>query len=804
MGYHPPYNTMAQAGAWITCGNCGTRNAVSDQFCSNCGYSLTSMANAQTLAKSLNNAPTLASTVSASRRITGALQQGQQLEGRYRVVQMVGKGGFGAVYEATDERFQARRVVAIKEMSDAQLNPTERATAIQNFRSEADLLVPLSHANLPNVSDFFEETGKAYLVMEYIQGETLEKVQEDSGGPLDERRVMNWALQLCDVLNYLHTQQPPIVFRDMKPSNVMVTKNDQIKLIDFGIARLFKTTAKKDTTSLGSRGYAPLEQYGRGQTDRRSDIYALGATLYTMLTNTAPLDSPVRRINPSLFETPRQLNPRVSPASEQIVLKAMAEMPDDRYQSSAEMYQAIVQSGIVAQQPSQAMQIPTFIMPPTQQGGGQSYAPTVGQPYNAMAPVGQQGQVGSVQQPSQGSMSRRNLLIGGAVAVAALGTGTFFVVRSSQHGASTTTTPVTVPGATISVDFLYSTEKEPWLQAAINTFHASNAAHYQGKTIRIQPDSNGSLSLVDSILNGQVKPVAWSPASVIELNQLIDGWSKKYPGQQITHITDAQPLVKSPLVFAVWEDRAQVLLKQYGSIDWTSLHDAMPRKWGDIGGNADWQLVKFGQTSPAESNSGLLTILLMAYAFSKKERNLTINDVTSSGCFNYLDAFESAVTAFGHSSGTYLTRSVFVGGPSSYDIVTTYENLVLTNQDLVKQAKLPKLRPFYPSVNFLSNHPFALLHGPWANAEQIAAATVFRDFLLAVPQQQLALQYGLRPANLNVNITDNVPNNLFMSSSVKSDIHPDLQSVQYPDTTVVKALVDLWQQHYGNRQLADG
>jgi serine/threonine protein kinase len=809
VGISPVEKIMAQAGAWIPCSNCGARNAATDQFCSHCGYSLTQMATAQTLAKSFHTAATWATSGPVPHRITGALQSGQQLSGRYRVVRIVGKGGFGAVYEATDARFQARRVVALKEMSDAQLNPMERATAIQNFRNEADLLVPLSHPNLPHVSDFFEEDGKAYLVMEFIQGKTLEKEQEDAGGPLDERRVMNWAIQLCDVLNYLHTQQPPIVFRDMKPSNVMVTKNDQIKLIDFGIARFFKTTATKDTTSLGSRGYAPLEQYGQGQTDHRSDIYALGATLYTMLTNTAPLDAPVRRINPSLFETPRQHNALVSPVSENIILQAMAEEPDNRYQSAAEMYQAILHSGVVVQQPSQTS-LPSFsnASSSVKQASGQPYLPAGSQPSvqggSTMSPVGQgQVQAGNVQQPLPG-VSRRNLLIGGAVAVAAAATGTFFLLRASRQNATHPATTVRVSGATITVDFLYSTEKDQWLQAAIDRFHKSDAAIYQGKAIRIRPDSNGSLSLVDSILNGDVKPVAWSPASVIELNQLINSWQKKYPGQQITNIIDAQPLVKSPLVFAVWEDRAQILLNHYKSIDWATLHDAMPRKWADIGGPEDWQLVKFGQTSPAESNSGLLTVLLMAYAFSKKERNLTVNDVTSPGCFRYLDVFESAVTAFGHSSATYLTQSVFVSGPSSYDIVTTYENLVLTYQDVVKRAGLPTLRPFYPGVNFISTHPFALLHGPWAKVEQVAAATIFRDFLLAVPQQQLALQYGLRPANLSVNITDNVPGNLFLSSSVRSDIHHDLQSVQYPDTTVVKALVDVWRQHYSDRQLADG
>jgi serine/threonine protein kinase len=297
---------------------------------------------------------------------------GKLLGGRYRIVKMVGEGGFGAVYQAHDERFQATRVVAIKEMSDVNLSPGEREKALEDFRHEANLLVQLNHPNLPQVSDFFEDGTKAYLVMEFIEGKTLEQVLDDKHGPLDEDLVMGWALQLCSVLQYLHRRKPPIIFRDMKPSNVMVTGDKQLKLIDFGIARIFKTSATKDTTLLGSQGYAPLEQYGRGQSDPRSDIYALGATLYHLLTGSVPADAPSRRVNPQAFFTPRQLNKRISQATEEIVLTAMEQDPDERFQSAEAMRKAILHEqaakesfapyarGLAPQSPSPPKATPTM------------------------------------------------------------------------------------------------------------------------------------------------------------------------------------------------------------------------------------------------------------------------------------------------------------------------------------------------------------------------------------------------------------------------------------------------------------
>jgi serine/threonine protein kinase/ABC-type branched-subunit amino acid transport system substrate-binding protein len=344
----------------IQCGQCRTDNVPGAKFCEHCGNELVNNTVPLITQPDTN---TSATTISTSRHITGSLTAGNLLDKRYRIVEMVGKGGFGAVYKARDERFSAQPLVAVKEMSEAQLSPAEKTQALKDFHREANLLVQLKHPNLPNVSNVFEEGGKAYLVMDFIEGKTLDEIQEAQNAPLDERQVMGWALQLCTVLDYLHTQPQPIIFRDMKPTNVMVTSKDEIKLIDFGIARVFKAAVKKDTTLLGSQGYAPLEQYGRGQSDARSDIYALGATLYDLLTNERPVDAPTRQVHPTLFSRPRQLNPAISSAVEAIILKAMAEKPQDRYQTAADMYHAIDATGLAATSSMTRLVPPPSAMP---------------------------------------------------------------------------------------------------------------------------------------------------------------------------------------------------------------------------------------------------------------------------------------------------------------------------------------------------------------------------------------------------------------------------------------------------------
>src|SRR5581483_11294161 len=185
------------------------------------------------------------------------------------------------------------RPVAIKEMSQHKLTPYELAEATNTFKHEAMLLASLTHPNLPRIYEQFTEDGRWYLVMDFIEGETLEEyLLKLVGGRLAVDRVLSIAIQVCTVLEYLHNRQPPIIFRDLKPANIMLTPPGHIYLIDFGIARHFTPGKSRDTSALGSSGYAAPEQYGKAQTTPRADIYALGATMHELLTGLNPADSP--------------------------------------------------------------------------------------------------------------------------------------------------------------------------------------------------------------------------------------------------------------------------------------------------------------------------------------------------------------------------------------------------------------------------------------------------------------------------------------------------------------------------------
>ena len=258
----------------LYCDACGAANRAQATFCFSCGQLLH--------ARKKTDIPLFTNTLPAN----------HVLRQRYRVLTQVGKGGFGAVYKAADLQFGSR-LVAIKEMSQMGFSPQELTEAARTFKHEAMLLASLTHPHLPRIYEQFTEEGRWYLVMDFIEGETLEEYMlKVPGGRLSVDQVLSLGIQVCTVLEYLHNRHPPIIFRDLKPANIMLTPAGHVYLIDFGIARHFTPGKSRDTAALGSTGYAAPEQYGKAQTTPRADLYALGATMHELLSGLNPADSP--------------------------------------------------------------------------------------------------------------------------------------------------------------------------------------------------------------------------------------------------------------------------------------------------------------------------------------------------------------------------------------------------------------------------------------------------------------------------------------------------------------------------------
>ncbi|MBN2303007.1 MAG: serine/threonine-protein kinase [Anaerolineae bacterium] len=266
-----------------------------------------------------------------------ALQPGAVLQGRYRITGVIGVGGMGSVYQARDLRFpNVVRHVAVKEMLNLTTDQAMREMTLKTFERESDMLASLNHPAVPEIYDYFPSKTRAYLVMEYINGRDLEQIINSTQDMLPVEMVLQWAVEICDVLGYLHQQEPePIIFRDVKPSNIMIDQHDRIRLVDFGIAKIFQAGQKG--TMIGTEGYSAPEQY-RGEASPASDVYGVGATIHHILTRRDP------RLEPpfTFAERPiREANSNVSPDLDAVIMRALSFKPDDRYPNASAMRDAL-------------------------------------------------------------------------------------------------------------------------------------------------------------------------------------------------------------------------------------------------------------------------------------------------------------------------------------------------------------------------------------------------------------------------------------------------------------------------------
>ncbi len=289
-----------------------------------------------------------------------ALSHGLSLRDRYVILETIGRGGMGSIYLAEDGRLPGRRC-AVKEVDyDPELPPRLREESRQQFYREASVLARLDHPNLPKVSDYFSESGRDYLVMDFVPGDDLKSLMDEARRNqrfLDQGLCVSWGVQLLDALDYMHHQDPPVIHRDIKPGNIKRTPSGLVKLVDFGLVKQM-LPEEMTVTVIQGRGtalYTPLEQYGgdSGHTEPRSDLYSLGATLYHLLTNQPPSEAKERFLRPESLRPPREINSTIDPEIERSILWAMALHPDQRPPTAAVLRGALSTSP--AAQPESAV-----------------------------------------------------------------------------------------------------------------------------------------------------------------------------------------------------------------------------------------------------------------------------------------------------------------------------------------------------------------------------------------------------------------------------------------------------------------
>jgi len=312
------------------CAKCGSPLLPDDLFCGECG------------ARQMptpSRTPITVSIKDTAQSPIAHLPPGTLLQNRYEIGRRVGGGGMGNVYQAYDRNLDYA-LRAVKEMIEMFSDPEMREKAVEDFRREAKLLASLKHPSIPIVYDHFIEGGRYYLVMEFIMGGDLATRLKLVGGRFDELTVTMWAIQVCDVLEYLHSRQPPIIYRDLKPANLMIDPEaNRVMLIDFGIARCV-APMQRGVTAIGTMGYAPPELFS-GQVEPRSDIYSLGATMFHFLTGEDPRDKPLLIFDFTKNPTPCQLNPEITPQMERILMRAVEQAPENRFSSAREMKQVL-------------------------------------------------------------------------------------------------------------------------------------------------------------------------------------------------------------------------------------------------------------------------------------------------------------------------------------------------------------------------------------------------------------------------------------------------------------------------------
>jgi len=383
------------------------------------------------------------------------------------------------------------------------------------------------------------------------------------------------------------------------------------------------------------------------------------------------------------------------------------------------------------------------------------------------------------------------------IAACALGAFFLFAKKSPPSaGNSIPTSPdqpaqtVEPAGPRVEIGIAYGTEKERWLKWAVQQFAATPA----GQRTKINLLPMGSLEGAQALLKGDQRIHVWSPASALYEDVFVQEWQLKNGRSPIVR---REALALSPMVFVLWAERYDAFVAKYKEVSFVTIGQALrePSGWETIAQKPEWGIFKFGHTHPNQSNSGLMTLVLMAYDFHKKSRGLTMKDILNPEFQTWTNGIESAVTGMSNSTGNMM-RDMVLRGPSSFDALCVYENVVI---DYLKNAegRWGELRVAYPRQNAWNDNPYYVIDAPWSSAGQRAAAGEFLDFLLSEPIQRESLKHGFRPGNPTVPIK--FPESPFVAYE-RFGLKIDLSAVsEVPKAEVINNLLLNWQRNQGSR-----
>jgi serine/threonine protein kinase len=680
--------------------------------------------------------------------------------GRYKILSRVGEGSMGQIYRAYDHHLETEVVLKFPLASEDAL---EGPNFLPRFEREIRSLVRLSHPHIVKVIDVGALEGHPYVVMQYLGGGSL-RTRMESGpdrepAPMPPGSLHDWLLDVARALDFIHEQNH--IHRDVKPANILFDEHGNAFLGDFGIIKALsgdETIARgsADTAPgflLGTPNYVAPEIVMGRPFDRRVDQYALAMTVHEVLTGTNCMAGPspsATMVNQTMIVPPplEEVIPGIPAHLSRAIERGLSKEPEERFEScTALAYEALLDLPVFSDSARTGVNL-------TPIAASSSWTGT-----STRLKAGTESRIPVVPPAAPARSGRRLAAVLAVVAflgIAAMvgwGASRLRPDPADRTSDSSTRAPAPAPApaalpAPVEINVAYGTEKEKWLKEALATFQRTA----EGQRSKINLIGMGSMEGAHAVLDGpgQVPIHVWSPASGAYRNVFEQEWRIKHE-QSGEPIVQAENLALTPMVFVLWKSRFDPFVARYKKVSFQTIAEAMrePGGWATIASEPGWGLFKFGHTHPSKSNSGLLTLVLMAYEFAHKERTLTTADVTQVGFQVWLQEFERGVVRPGGSlsnSTGNLMREMVLRGPSQYDGLMVYENLVIDYLDAARQ-RWGDLQVAYPDPNLWNEHPYYILNVPWSTAAQRALAQQFLEFLTSEPIQRQALEHGFRPGN---------------------------------------------------------